>query len=266
MNKWFFGPIGRSFKLHPRREQTYVANRVGEIRDLTSPQQWRHCPGKLNPADDVNRGLGTNEFLKNERWLKGSPFLYSSEDHWPEPKFENIAEEKLEIKKEVYVTTVNPTASLNCLLIQFSNWIALLCTFAWLLKFLQWIKWSSRKKKEETNTCEITRHISHEEIEKSKGEIVKLVQKSVFPQEIKDLKAGRQVKASSHFVKLKPAIMNDGVLRISGRISRAPISPDAMSPMILPKNHQVTTILYAIYTRGGAAVREITGRCISCKK
>ena len=121
LNKWFFGPIGRSFKLHPRREQTYVANRVGEIRDLTSPQQWRHCPGKLNPADDVNRGLGTNEFLKNERWLKGSPFLYSSEDHWPEPKFENIAEEKLEIKKEVYVTTVNPTASLNCLLIQFSG-------------------------------------------------------------------------------------------------------------------------------------------------
>ena len=29
--------------------------------------------------------------------------------------------EKLEIKKEVYVTTVNPTASLNCLLTRFSS-------------------------------------------------------------------------------------------------------------------------------------------------
>ena len=50
-----------------RRFQTYVANRVGEIRDLTCPGQWRHCPGKLNPADDVSRGLEMNEVLKNER-------------------------------------------------------------------------------------------------------------------------------------------------------------------------------------------------------
>ncbi|XP_066030154.1 uncharacterized protein [Pocillopora verrucosa] len=56
-----------------RRFQTYVADRVGEIRDLTSPQQWRHCPGKLNPADDVSRGLKMNEFLKDEHWLKGLP-------------------------------------------------------------------------------------------------------------------------------------------------------------------------------------------------
>ena len=40
-----------------------------------------------------------NEFLKNEQWLRGPPFLYSSD--YPEPKFENIAVEKLEIKKEL---------------------------------------------------------------------------------------------------------------------------------------------------------------------
>ena len=91
------------------------------------------------------------------------------------------------------MTTVNPRASLNCLLTRFSGLIALLRTFAWLMKFLQRIKWSSRKNKEETNTREITRCISHAEIEKSKREVVKLAQKSVFPREIKDLKAGRQV-------------------------------------------------------------------------
>ena len=48
-------------------------------------------------------------------------------------------------------------------------------------------------------------------IEKSKREVVKLVLKSIFLQEIKDLKAGRQVKASSHIVKLKPTIMNNSV-------------------------------------------------------
>ena len=90
------------------------------------------------------------------------------------------------------MTTVNPRASLNCLLTRFSGLIALLGTFAWLMKFLQRIKWSSRKNKE-TNTREITRRISHAEIEKSKREVVKLARRSVFPREIKDLKAGRQV-------------------------------------------------------------------------
>lgn len=55
-----------------RRFQTYVASRVAEIRDLTTPKQWRHCPGKLNPADEVSRGLKMNAFQKNGRWLKRS--------------------------------------------------------------------------------------------------------------------------------------------------------------------------------------------------
>ena len=29
-----------------KRFHTYVANGVAEIREMTSPDQWRHCPGK----------------------------------------------------------------------------------------------------------------------------------------------------------------------------------------------------------------------------
>ena len=231
-----------------RRLQTYVANRVWEIRDLTAAEQWRHCPGKVNPADDASRGLEMQEFLKNERWLKGPSFLHRSEDHWPENKFEKVTEEKLEVKKEVYVTTVNPTASLNNLLFRYSSWNTLLRTFACILKFLQ--RFKRFAKKEETH--EITRSISQEEIEKAKREVVIMVQKGTFLQELKDLKPGRQVKASSNIVKLKPVIMDDGVLRVGGRISRAPIAPDAMNPMILPKHHHVTTILICyVHERNG---------------
>ena len=62
-----------------------------------------------------------------------------------------------------------------------------------------------------------------------------MAQKGTFPQELKDLKAARQVKASSNIVKLKPVIMSDGALRVGGRILRAPIYPGAMDPMILLK-------------------------------
>ena len=29
----------------------FIENRVSEIRETTEMQQWRHCPGILNPAD-----------------------------------------------------------------------------------------------------------------------------------------------------------------------------------------------------------------------
>lgn len=45
-----------------------------------------------------------------------------------------------------------------------------------------------------------------------------MVKKETFPQEVKDLKAGNQVKVSSNIVKLKPVIMDDGVLQVGGRI------------------------------------------------
>ena len=44
--------------------QTYVTNRVTEIRELTFPHQWRHYPDAINPADDASRGLRIEEFLR----------------------------------------------------------------------------------------------------------------------------------------------------------------------------------------------------------
>ena len=64
-----------------RRFQTSVANRVTEIRELTFPHKWRHCPGA------IRAGLRIEEFLTSECWLKGPPFLRQSEDQWPENRF-----------------------------------------------------------------------------------------------------------------------------------------------------------------------------------
>ena len=47
------GQIRGESKRHP----AFTANRLSEILDASEPQQWRHCPGKLNPADDGSRGF-----------------------------------------------------------------------------------------------------------------------------------------------------------------------------------------------------------------
>ncbi|KAL9984241.1 hypothetical protein ACROYT_G006514 [Oculina patagonica] len=70
-------------KNETKRFNTYVANRIAEIREITRPDQWRHCPGRLNPADDASRGLKPKRLSSQHRWWKGPEYLWQSENNWP---------------------------------------------------------------------------------------------------------------------------------------------------------------------------------------
>ena len=64
------------------KQQVIVANRVAEVLDNSTIEQWRPFEGKLNPADVRNRGM-TVEALKESEWLTGPAWLTETEDAWP---------------------------------------------------------------------------------------------------------------------------------------------------------------------------------------
>ena len=65
--------------LHSTEKQPpFVANRVSEILDLTTVDQWNHVGTSDNPTDAGTRGL-TAESLFDSCWLKGPLFLSTSE-------------------------------------------------------------------------------------------------------------------------------------------------------------------------------------------
>ena len=61
----------------------YVSNRVNEIKRYSTPEEWNHCPGLLNPADMPSRGLTGSELGESKSWWNGPSFLCLHRSDWP---------------------------------------------------------------------------------------------------------------------------------------------------------------------------------------
>ena len=70
-------------KNEKRRLQTFVTNRVEEIKEHSPVHDWNHVPGTLNPADYVSRGLTPSALTVDHSWLRGPDFLWGPEHSWP---------------------------------------------------------------------------------------------------------------------------------------------------------------------------------------
>ena len=58
-------------------------NRVMEIRRLVPINCWKHCPGKINPADLPSRGITPIELSVSHLWHCGPDLPFKSHDHEP---------------------------------------------------------------------------------------------------------------------------------------------------------------------------------------
>ena len=267
-------------KNETKRFQTFVANRVAEIHETSSPEQWHHIPGIMNPADDGSRGVGAQYFHAECRWWWGPKFLWEPEHMWPNAPVEDLEEDDNEIRKLPTVMFVSSASQIDVLLQRYSSWSRLIKVTSWVLRFVQ----RSRKKVPaylKASTLQLV------EIQQTSQEIVRLVQSQHFHEEYLCLKEGRQVKCNSKLANLSP-ILIDGVIRVGGRIHRAPIAFKAAHPMVLPKSHHVSILIVRYYhyvlghagrehvlsvirqsfwiLRGRSLVRQILSKCVSCRR
>ncbi|PFX11629.1 hypothetical protein AWC38_SpisGene24559 [Stylophora pistillata] len=85
-------------------------HRVDEIHRFISKNEWRHCPGKQNPADLPSRGTSAKDLTINAIWWNGPEFLYQLEPEWPKNESTHFEDE--EAPKETAKNAVNVTHSL----------------------------------------------------------------------------------------------------------------------------------------------------------
>ncbi|XP_014676449.1 PREDICTED: uncharacterized protein LOC106816368 [Priapulus caudatus] len=225
-------------KSKTRRFHTFVANRVAIIHDGSYPEQWRYVDTKSNPADDASRGLSAPELVQKGRWLQGPEFLWGDELEWPKPPDDlpDIQDDDREVKQSIQscvAVTEHSENPVDRLLSYHSTWHRLRKAVAWLLKFKKWLRDRAMTKMslDAADTMEAERAI------------VQYLQGKCYGHELSDLRSQRVVSRKSHIHDLEPCLLDDGIIRVGGRLQEAPIQDSAKHPTILPRDHHVTELI-----------------------
>nr|XP_042913638.1 uncharacterized protein LOC122273680 [Parasteatoda tepidariorum] len=79
---------------------TFVGNRVKEIREFTNIDDWKHVPGEVNPADFATRFCDWADLLQSQ-WWEDPSWLYEEAESWTMSEISVPDEAFLERRKTV---------------------------------------------------------------------------------------------------------------------------------------------------------------------
>ena len=137
----------------------------------------------------------------------------------------------------------------NKLISSFSSLFKLKRATAWLLKFKLYLVSRTIRKEKNPISCSIT----VDELREAEAELIKYEQRQCFGEMLKRVPKGIQVLPKSPLQKLNP-VMIDGILRVGGRLDKAPISFNARHPVILPfVSHLTDLIVFSYHEIAGHA-------------
>ena len=121
----------------PGRYKQFVANRLGEIQELTETHQWHWVPTKENVADDATRADLPTDFNPNGRWYTGPQFRMLPKQDWPVETVVGTAHQLTDEVKTAFVGFIKSTREFPFPDIQrFSSFTKLIRATAWVMRFL----------------------------------------------------------------------------------------------------------------------------------
>ena len=228
-----------------RRFHVFVANRVQEIQERSSVEQWRYIDTERNPADDGSRGLHASQ-ISGSKWITGPDFLWKPEDEWEvsSKDIRDLERYDPEVKKIVCMASeVSPVwPSLVERLSYFSDWlhakkaVALCRRYVRILRSKISKKFQLRPLNAKGGQSGVT-PIRVQELKDAEIVILTAVQKE----------RSFDVSYSGPLRKLNPMIGSDGVIRVGGRLSLSTLPDSTRYPAILPRYGHITDLVINYY-------------------
>ena len=251
---------------HSRRFKVDIGNRVSELQNATKPSQWRHVPGKQNPADKGTRGLPAKELAEDRVWWHGPAFLSQQPDVWPPEKSASTEGLPGVIQRETtFALAVTPTTRLQAS--RYRTWEQLLRVTAWCYRFVSRCRRKPRvgmKGEDTSSDQDVTVAVSTSRAanpnyptvnvpELTAGEVgraerhwIRQAQKDAYGPTLERLAAGKPMQASDPLAALNPTLDQhaEPLMVVGGRLKAAKHLPYRVRlPIILPQKHVVTRLL-----------------------
>lgn len=213
----------------PHLNDIFVANRVTRIKENIPTVEWKHIAGVSNPADCLSRGLTPSELVNHPLWVTGPDWLTLPENEWPAGLAVNTdtCAGNIVLVTENVENDIHP---LEYLIKRVSSWSKLLRVMVYVLRFLKLLQ--------------KTDFISANDLAMAESRLIKVVQWQHFASDIQAIKQG--VDCSKKLRKLRPFIQN-GLLRVGGRLSNSNLNFQQKHPIILPGKGPFTELLVEFY-------------------
>ena len=270
-----------------KRFPTFVANRLAIIERNTTLSHWRYVPTKKNPADLATRCVTISSYAASSChvWLNGPEFLMKPEDYWPENvcPLKDLPIEFTLKEKLANVTSVwfSGNTAIDLLLEHFSSYHSLLKATAWLLHFKSYFKTKVNDS--------LSYFLTTSELKHAEKCLIIYTQHKLFPILVDKLKSGKTLfkECLPSIKKLHPILVDD-VIRVGGRLEKAPISWETKHPIIPPSKsplskvlifrchqragHSVMGHIWALLRqqfwviKGAVTMRQVIGKCVLCRK
>ncbi|XP_058827460.1 uncharacterized protein LOC131687395 [Topomyia yanbarensis] len=228
-----------------RRYSQFVAFRVGEILEKTRATEWRWIPSDMNASDDATKWKGEPNLTPEGRWFGDPEVLHINEEYWPSSSdvmYDTTEERRSNLVIEHHV--VHSVFDWE----RFSKLHRLSRTVGYVVRYVGNLKAKARKHPTTKGP------LCQEELATAETWVFRAIQKEVYPKEVDILssigtqKGGSKLGCDSRLFKLAAFIDEKGVMRMESRISLASFAAyDTRYPIILPRNHHVTTIIIMWY-------------------
>lgn len=213
-------------KTQPNALKTLVANRISKIQGLTTHATWHHVPSEDNQADLLFREIPIDRLIDDDLWWHGPKWMTDG-NPWPERM-----ETPETVLPELESVTVTLTTTVEASILDENlSYRKLTRVVAYCLRW--------RNRSTAPGNCLLT----VEELDKAEKNIVRMVQRETFAQEIRDLENDPDVHRKSKLRGLDPVLDNEGLIRVGGRLRNAAISEDQKHQLILPPRHYLTNLI-----------------------
>ena len=219
------------------KQPIFVANRVCEILEHTSVDEWNHVASSDNPADAGTRGMSA-EVLQSSSWVRGPDFLRTKKFPF-EPSIEVVKNIKLGIVTKETDETNTLAASVTKSTKEPPPQLIPFDKYSSYQKLLRITAYALRLLPSHECYCNVDGGIiDPTELDEAERHLQYLVQGESFNAERKDLLENKPVKRSSRIAPFSPFIGPNRLIRSAGRIKRlVEVDFDVKHPIVLDARH-----------------------------